>query len=98
MTTQHSSTRTLASAVRILSQEIASPDGVANAALAEASQRLEELSRIEANLCTAEPALRLAHKAIAENPFGIYSAAEVIAALFSLLEHAASLPQIPSVP
>ena len=37
-------TQTLAAALRILSQDIESPDGVANAAIAEAAERLEELA------------------------------------------------------
>ena len=36
------STETLIAAMRILSQDIQSDDGVANAAIAEAAQRLEE--------------------------------------------------------
>ena len=36
------STETLIAAMRILSQDIQSEDGVANAAVAEAAQRLEE--------------------------------------------------------
>ena len=38
-----SSTETLIKALQLLAQEIESPDGVANAAIAEASERLEEL-------------------------------------------------------
>lgn len=36
------STETLIAAMRILSQDIQSDDGIANAAIAEAAQRLEE--------------------------------------------------------
>ena len=36
-------TQTLAAALRILANDIESPDGVANAAIAEAAERLEEL-------------------------------------------------------
>lgn len=39
-----SSNKTLADALRILAQDIESPDGVANAAILEAAQRIEELS------------------------------------------------------
>ena len=38
----NTSTETLIAAMRILSQDIQSDDGVANAAIAEAAQRLEE--------------------------------------------------------
>jgi sirohydrochlorin ferrochelatase len=37
-------TQTLAAALRILAKDIESPDGVANAAIAEAAERLEELT------------------------------------------------------
>jgi hypothetical protein len=40
-----SSTTTLISALRILARDIKSEDGVANAAIAEAADRLEELNR-----------------------------------------------------
>ena len=47
-----SSTETLIKAMRILSSDIQSDDGVANAAIAEAAQRLEEqqerIKRLEA--------------------------------------------------
>ena len=39
-----SSTETLIKALEVLAQEIQSPDGVANAAIAEAAERLRELS------------------------------------------------------
>ena len=39
-----SSTETLINALQILAQEIESPDGVANQAIAEAAERLQELS------------------------------------------------------
>jgi flagellar motility protein MotE (MotC chaperone) len=39
-----SSNKTLADALRILAQDIESPDGVANAAILEAAQRIEELA------------------------------------------------------
>lgn len=39
------STKTLAAALRILALEIQSPDGIANAAIAEAAERLEELEK-----------------------------------------------------
>lgn len=45
-----SSTTTLISALRILARDIQSEDGVANAAIAEAADRLEELSRENARL------------------------------------------------
>ena len=45
-----SSTTTLISALRILARDIKSDDGVANAAIAEAADRLEELSRENARL------------------------------------------------
>lgn len=41
-----SSTPTLISALRILARDIQSGDGVANAAIAEAAERLEEVDRI----------------------------------------------------
>ncbi len=43
-------TPTLASAMRILSREIQSPDGVANAAIAEAAERLDELHIINGEM------------------------------------------------
>ena len=39
------STKTLAAALRILALEIQSPDGIANAAIAEAAERLEQLEK-----------------------------------------------------
>jgi hypothetical protein len=44
MTAPRSSTETLVAALRVLAAEIQSPDGVANAAIAEAADRLEELT------------------------------------------------------
>ena len=44
MTTPRTSTAHLIDALRILSRDIQSPDGVANAAIAEAADRLEELA------------------------------------------------------
>ena len=58
-----SSTETLIKSLQILAQEIESPDGVANAAIAEAAERLRELSndvlakRI-VELCSERDALR----------------------------------------
>jgi hypothetical protein len=54
-----SETRTIISAMRILSVEIQSGDGIANAAIAEAANRLEELDAairetIEENLHLAD--------------------------------------------
>jgi len=43
-------TPTLASAMRILARQIQSPDGVANAAIAEAAERLYELHTINGEL------------------------------------------------
>lgn len=45
-----SSTETLITALRILAREIQSDDGVANAAIAEAADRLEDLQRENAAL------------------------------------------------
>lgn len=42
MQPHQTSTKTLVSALRILAQDIQSDDGVANAAIAEAADRLEE--------------------------------------------------------
>lgn len=44
MTAPRSSTETLIAALRLLAREIVSPDGVPNAAIAEAADRLEELA------------------------------------------------------
>jgi len=44
--TMRTSTETLISAMRVLAVEIYSEDGVANAAIAEAADRLEELAEI----------------------------------------------------
>ncbi len=43
MTTPRSSTNTIIFALRILSREIQSSDGVANGAIAEAADRMEEM-------------------------------------------------------
>lgn len=40
------STKTLAAALRILALEIQSPDGIANAAIAEAADRIEALEEV----------------------------------------------------
>ena len=47
----------LISALRILAEEIQSPDGVANAAIAEAADRLEELASpcLSTELCGSWP-------------------------------------------
>lgn len=45
MTAPRSSTETLVAALRVLAAEIQSPDGVANAAIAEAADRLVELDK-----------------------------------------------------
>jgi hypothetical protein len=55
-----SSTATLIKALEILSQEIQSEDGVANAALAEAADRLKELYN------TVNELKEIIHKAKAE--------------------------------
>lgn len=47
-----SSTETLIAATRILSRDIKSTDGVANAALREVADRLAELNEAERNLAT----------------------------------------------
>ena len=39
-------TKTLASAMRVLSAEVESEDGIANAAIAEAAQRIDDLAAI----------------------------------------------------
>ena len=49
MNTPRSSTETLIAALRVLARDIQSEDGVANAAIAEAADRMEELR----NLCDA---------------------------------------------
>ena len=49
MNTPRSSTETLIAALRVLARDIQSDDGVANAAIAEAADRLEEFR----NLCDA---------------------------------------------
>lgn len=46
MKTPRSSTETLIAAMRILSRDIQSGDGVANAAIAEAAQRLDEMQSL----------------------------------------------------
>ena len=48
--TRKTATPTLARAMHILSREIQSPDGVANAAIAEAAERLYELHTINGEL------------------------------------------------
>jgi hypothetical protein len=51
-----SSTPTLIAALRILANDIQSEDGVANAAIAEAADRLQELNETLQELCDfAEP-------------------------------------------
>ena len=57
-------TQTLAAALRILAQEIESPDGVANAAIAEAAERLET---IEADTLDREADLILAAPKVSGN-------------------------------
>jgi len=52
------STETLIAAMRILSQDIQSEDGAANAAVAEAAQRLEEQQERIAKLEQENDALR----------------------------------------
>jgi cell shape-determining protein MreC len=52
------STETLIAAMRILSQDIQSDDGVANSAIAEAAQRLEEQRERIAQLEQENDALR----------------------------------------
>ena len=47
-------TKTLIAAMRILSQDIESNDGIANAAIAEAADRMEEQDRICNQICVAE--------------------------------------------
>ena len=49
-------TKTLASAMRVLSAEVESEDGIANAAIAEAAQRIDDLAAL-----AAEMACMLAH-------------------------------------
>ena len=49
-TPPRSKTSTLINALCVLAYEIESPDGVANAAIAEAAERLEEMRRL---LCDA---------------------------------------------
>ena len=43
-------TKTLASAMRVLSAEVESEDGIANSAIAEAADRLDELAAIALEL------------------------------------------------
>jgi hypothetical protein len=57
-------TQTLAAALRILANDIESPDGVANAAILEAAERLET---IEADTMDREADLILAVPSIGEN-------------------------------
>jgi hypothetical protein len=45
MTTPRSSTESLIAALRVLARDIQSDDGIANAAITEAADRLDELSR-----------------------------------------------------
>ena len=53
-----SSTRSLINAMRVLDSEIQSDDGVANAVIAEAAQRLEEQQECIAQLEQENDALR----------------------------------------
>ena len=53
--TQKTSNATLAGAMRVLAVEIESGDGVANAAIAEASERLDELAGIAAEMLAMLP-------------------------------------------
>lgn len=48
--TRKTATPTLASAMRILARQIQSPDGVANAAIDEAAERLDELHIIHGEM------------------------------------------------
>ena len=46
-------TKTLIEALRILSRDIQSEDGVANAAIAEAADRLEQFAGLRVDVCAA---------------------------------------------
>ena len=46
MSAPRTSTPTLIAAMRALARDIESPDGIANAAILEAAERLEQLSRL----------------------------------------------------
>lgn len=48
-------TPTLITALRVLAREIQSTDGVANAAIAEAADRLEEMRNILIDVANARP-------------------------------------------
>lgn len=43
-------TKTLASAMRVLSAEVDSEDGIANAAIAEAAQRIDDMAALAAEM------------------------------------------------
>ena len=43
-------TKTLASAMRVLSAEVESGDGIANAAIAEAAQRIDDLAALASEM------------------------------------------------
>lgn len=57
MTIPKTSTKVLAEALRVLAMDIQSTDGVANAAIAEAASRLEELQAENEALAAMEAAL-----------------------------------------
>lgn len=55
--THRSSTETIISALRVLARDIQSDDGVANAAIAEAADRMEEMQRQLERIPVADPSL-----------------------------------------
>jgi len=94
-----SSTETLIAALRILAAEIQSPDGVANAAIAEAADRLEELAACRQALvglvgCDDPAELREMRQAIA-----IMASPDVATATIAGIDALLlSFPSVPSVP
>lgn len=57
MITPRSSTETLIAAMRVLASDIQSDDGVANAVMAEAADRMEEMQRQLERIPVADPSL-----------------------------------------
>lgn len=66
MSNPRTSTPTLIGAMRILANDIQSEDGVANAAIAEAADRMEEMRGIITEAVDDLMALRAYHKSINE--------------------------------
>ena len=57
MITPRSSTETLIAALRVLARDVQSDDGVANACLREAADRMEEMQRQLERIPVADPSL-----------------------------------------